>query len=213
VETATKYAELVASVLPSSQEVEDLREKAAALDDAIGANAGIDDAVASYRHAFAAVRDAFIDAALASVPVAELKEAARRSALLGSHQLHADARLGPLFLGFTSPSATLPRDGSPILLGPMPPKAFQAALDAGPVRGDGSFLVEGDHLAGLLSAHVGTIKVAALASLARTPSAGPSFLAILSAGFTPGLQLGFGFQINRIGGVIGVERRIEPSAM
>ena len=84
-----------------------------------------------------------------------------------------------------------------------------------PVRckGDGSLLVEADHVAGLLSAKVGTIEVAALASLARTPAGGPSFLAVLSAGFTPGLQLGFGFQINRIGGIIGVERAIDPTAI
>ncbi len=213
---AGDYAAIVASVLPPGPDVLALTQAAATLDAAIaGGGAGIDAAVAAYRAAMQRVREAFIAAVLERVPIAELRDMARASGLLDSYQMHAEARVGPLFLGFTSPSAALadPRSGTPILIGPMPPDAFQAALDAGPVRGGGAILVDGDHLAGLLSARVGTIEVAALASLARTPAGGPSFLAALSAGFTPGLQLGFGFQINRIGGIIGVERAIDPPAI
>lgn len=168
------------------------RAAAAALDSAIAnAPAGVDAAAAAYRTAMESLRDEFILAVLDSVPVAELRDGARRSGLLDSYQMHAEARLGPLFLGFTSPSAALavPGGSAPVVLGPMPPDAFQATLDAGPVRGDGALLVENDHLAGILSARVGSIEVAALASLARTPAGNPSFLAVLSAGFTPGLQL------------------------
>ena len=214
--TAGEYAAIVAGLLPPSPQVQALTQAATELDAAIAGNpAGVDAALAAYKVTLAAVRNAFIDAALASVPIPVLKNAARQSGLEDGYQLHAEARLGPLFVAFSTPSATMadPSRGALIALGPLPPNAFQAALDAGPVKGDGSLLVEADHLAGLLSAKVGTIEVAALASLARTPAGGPSFLAILSAGFTPGLQLGFGFQINRIGGVIGVERAIDPAAI
>lgn len=213
---AQDYAAIVAAALPGSPEAQALTAAAINLDAAIAGNpAEIDVALAAYRRAFEALRDDLVDAVLANVPIAALKDAVRQSGLLDSYQLHAEARLGPLLVGFTTPSATLadPRSGSLIAVGPMPPNAFQAALEAGPVKGDGSLLIEADHVAGQLSAKVGTIEVAALASLSRTSAGGPSFLAALSAGFTPGLQLGFGFQINRIGGIIGVERSIDATAI
>jgi hypothetical protein len=213
---AQDYAAIVAAALPGSPEAQALIDAATDLDAALAGNpAEIDVALAAYRQAFAAARDDFIDAILASIPMDGLKDAVRQSGLLDSYQLHAQARLGPLLVGFTTPSATLvdPRSGSLISVGPMPPNAFQAALDTGPVKGAGSLVLEGDHVAGLLSANAGTIEVAALASFSRTAGGGPSFLAALSAGFTPGLQLGFGFQINRIGGIIGVERSIDTTAI
>ena len=54
--------------------------------------------------------------------------------------------------------------------------------------------------------------MAALASLRRVGDE-PSFLAVLAAGFTPGIQLGFGFQISRVGGVIGINRTIDQPAL
>jgi hypothetical protein len=131
-------------------------------------------------------------------------------------------------------SGPLPATGvlvKPLSLGPKPPNGFEARLDAGPIRGAGSLINERalsnlvggaieasaggtanlrEGIAGTLTANLGTIQVAALASLRRTDTGSPSFLAVLSAGFTPGIQLGFGFQLNRIGGLIGIQRRLDP---
>ena len=41
----------------------------------------------------------------------------------------------------------------------------------------------------------------------------PSFAAVFSAGFTPGIQFGFGFQLSRVGGVVGINRSVDEHAI
>jgi hypothetical protein len=214
---AAEYAALVAGLLPPADpQAQALTQAAAALDQALAAGAPtLDQAIAAYHQAVDAVKDRVIDAVLDAVPVRDLLTQAKQAGLADAYQLHAEAHLGPLFLAVSSPSARLadPRGGAPVAVGPMPPNAVRARLDAGPVRGDGTLVIEPDRVGGLLAARLGTIEVAALASLARTPQGGPSFLAAFSAGFTPGIQLGFGFQIARVGGLVGIERTLDQAAM
>lgn len=212
---AVDYVAIVTSLLPPSPELQALNEAATTLDAAVAASADLTAPSTLYRQRLDAVKRELIDAMLKAVPIQALRDAAQQSGVLDDYQLHAEAQLGPLFLALTTPSARLadPTTGQLVAIGPMPPNAFQARLDAGPVRGDGTLVIERDHLGGLLSARVGTIEVAVLASLARTGSGGPAFLAVLSAGFTPGLQLGFGFQVSRVGGIIGIERSLDPAAI
>lgn len=214
---AAEYAGVVAALLSAADpRVAALVQAANELDAAVDAAAAdLDSKISSYQQRLEAVKNDLIDRALAVVPIQELKDRARQTGLLDSYQLHAEAELGPLLVGVTSPAARLtdPRGGSLIAIGPTPPNAFQAKLDAGPVQGNGALLVTDSGVAGVISARIGVIEVAALASLARTPSGGPSFLAVFAAGFTPGLQFGFGFQIGRVGGLIGIERAIDRDAM
>ncbi len=213
---ASDYASLVASVFSAADpRVADLVTAARDLDQAVENNlATLDAAVALYHQRVEALKNDLIDTALSLVPIEELRNEARRTGLSDAYQLHAHGQLGPLYVAVTSPAVQLanPADGSLIALGPMPPDAFQARLEAGPVLGNGALRVQDKAVAGLINVRIGPVEVAALASLARA-AGGPSFLAVFAAGFTPGLQLGFGFQISRIGGVVGVERAIDRDAM
>lgn len=214
---ATEYAGFVAGVLSAvDPRVANLVLAAQELDDAVDNEAAdLDGRIRAYQLLLEAVKADLIDRALDMVPIAELKNQARQAGLLDAYELHAEAHLGPLLVAVTSPAARLadPRGGALIAIGPMPPNAFQAELNAGPVQGSGALLVTDTGVAGVISARMGVVEVAALASLARTPAGGPSFLAVFAAGFTPGLQFGFGFQIGRIGGLIGIERAIDRDTM
>ncbi|RMB61510.1 DUF6603 domain-containing protein [Tessaracoccus antarcticus] len=214
---ATEYAGIVAGLLSAvDPRVAGLVQAAQTLDNAVDTNAAsIDQAIRDYQQRLEAIKDDLIDRALDMVPIEELTNQAKQTGLMDAYQLHAEATLGPLFLSVTSPAARLadPRGGALIAIGPMPPDTFQAKLEAGPVKGNGALRVTDTGVAGVISASIGVIEVAALASLARTPEGGPSFLAVFAAGFTPGLQFGFGFQISRIGGLVGVERAIDRDAM
>ena len=214
---AAEYAAIVTSLLPAADpRVAELVQAAQDLDTAVDTNAATLQAVVdTYHQRLEAIKNDLIDRVFSVVPISELRDEARRVGLADAYQLHADAQLGPLYVAVESPAAQLanPVGGSLIAIGPMPPNAFQARLEAGPVVGNGALVVQDDALAGLINARLGPIEVAALASLAKTPAGGPSFLGVFAAGFTPGLQLGFGFQISRIGGVVGVERAIDRDAM
>jgi hypothetical protein len=209
---ARGYAQLVEQYLPGVSTTQ-LNAAAESLDTAVAAgDATIDTAKAAYKTAFDGIKQDLRRAIIDAVPIRELRGLAGE--LSGDGPLELGANLGPLELTASSSVVQLrdPRDGSLISLGPTPPNTFVAKLDAGPLRGGGTLVRLQDGLSGILTANVGVAEVAALTSL-RKVNGGPSFLAVLSAGFTPGLQLGFGFQVNRIGGVIGIERRLDPTVL
>ncbi|CAN5302715.1 MAG: hypothetical protein H0V13_07745 [Nocardioidaceae bacterium] len=211
---AREYAARVASyVPPATPTLAPLLQAAEDLDAAIAAaDAQIDAARQQFQQAFDNIRAALKQAILDAVPLEEIRGALGE--LTVERSLKLEATLGPLYVAATSPPVQLrdPRDGSLITLGPLPPDAFTARLDAGPLRGGGTLVHLPDGVSGLLTANVGVAEVAALASIRKLGN-GPSFLAVLSAGFTPGLQVGFGFQINRVGGVIGIERRLDADIL
>jgi hypothetical protein len=100
----------------------------------------------------------------------------------------------------------------PLALGPSRLDRVSATL-SGPFPGDGALRVLADGCSGALRLPLGPVVVDALASLRRTVTGGPSFLAIVGASFTPGIQLPFGFAIVRVGGLVGVERRVDRDAL
>ena len=194
----------------------DLVQKAKNLDALMAGPAGpaLEGAKQQLRTALTALADD-IGAALAdAVPVPAIAELLQDADLTGPRALDLEATLGPLHVEVHSPSVTLvdPHDGSLLVLGPLPPNAFVAALEAGPVKGGGTLVVLPDGLSGVLTADLGFAQAAALASL-REVDGEPSFLAVLGAGFTPGIQLGFGIQIGRIGGVVGINRTLSTDAL
>lgn len=97
-------------------------------------------------------------------------------------------------------------------LGPAPPESIGAAL-SGPFPAQGALRVLPDGVAGALRAPLGPVTVDALASLRRTADGRPSFLGIFGVAFTPAIQLSFGFALDRVGGVIGIERRVDEQAL
>lgn len=114
------------------------------------------------------------------------------------------------------------RRGAPILPDPagltaVEPDGVGVALALPVVSGSGAVAVIGDgpDLAGLLTVRIPPMSAQAFGVL--TPAAGGaplSFLVLIGATFPPpGIQIGFGFAVSGLGGVVGVNRRIDRDAL
>ena len=133
-----------------------------------------------------------------------------------SEGLRGSFSLGPVTLGldgstlqFQPPFANRGVE----VLGPLRPDTIRASL-SGPFSGGGALRILPDGASGILHLAFGVIDVTAMASLRRLPPGGDaSFLTILGIGFTPGIQIGFGFAISRIGGLVGVNRAADTRAL
>lgn len=132
--------------------------------------------------------------------------------------------LGPLTvvvenIGLTS-TISFPEDGNG-LVGPMdismgfkPPKGVGLSVDAGIVKGGGYLFLDYDKglYAGAMMLSVSgflTLNAIGLVST-RMPdgSDGFSMLVIVTAEFMPPFQLGFGFTLNGVGGLLGLHRTV-----
>lgn len=192
--------------------------------------AGLDQAVRSWRTVLASVAagagagtqaqaERLVASALGLPPVPGLADGIARSVLTGDHRLlsgwRADAPLGPLALSAQHAAvATARAQGEQLLVGLLPASGVAGVLDAGPVRLKGSFLVDDDRngATGHLSVSSGAVAAGALGRLARADGT-VSFVAILGARFTPGIQLGFGFELSTVGGVIGVNVGVDADEL
>lgn len=101
-----------------------------------------------------------------------------------------------------------------VSLGFRPPKGVGLSLDAGPVKGGGYLFFDFDNeeYAGALELSflkLVTVKAIGLITT-RMPdgSKGFSLLILVSAEFTP-IQLGFGFTLNAVGGLLGLNRTVK----
>lgn len=96
------------------------------------------------------------------------------------------------------------------------PDGIGTELKVPPVSGGGLVRRTPDQgYGGLISVDLGVLRVQAVA-LFRPPDgkAPTSFLALLAAQFpTPGIQLGLGFALDAVGGLIGVNRRADVTAL
>jgi hypothetical protein len=131
--------------------------------------------------------------------------------------LAGGATLGPVNLKVLIPAISAQRAGDIAgdVLGFLPPSSLAINIDAGIARGGGSLSfsdVPHWRLAGSFGVNLGVLSVAAFGILER-PGGTLSLVMLLSARFTPGIQLGFGFQISGLGGLIGVNRRADTDAM
>ncbi len=212
------YADSVVAALggPADPEIVELLAAADAVDTALGAPAALEAQLVRWRTATDALRDRLVSFLLAQVPVPDLPMLSPGDGWASPEGVRLDASFGPLAVHVESPALQLPDPGNPaapsLVIGPLPPNALSAHLDAGPVVGDGSVVVLPDGVSGALSLQLGAVQVAALASL-RKVGGTASFAAVFSAGFTPGLQFGFGFQLSRIGGIVGINRGIDEHAL
>jgi hypothetical protein len=99
-----------------------------------------------------------------------------------------------------------------------PPKGVGLALDAGGFKGAGFLLLDpekGEYAGALELDFKGLFSVKAIALInTKLPdgSTGFSLLILITAEFTP-IQLGFGFTLNGVGGIFGLNRRIEVQAL
>ena len=92
-----------------------------------------------------------------------------------------------------------------------PPSGVGLAIDAGPVAGGGYLGHAGDQYSGALELSVCDVAVKAF-GLVETQlpggAKGYSALVILTAEFSPGLQIGFGFTLDGVGGLLGIDRTL-----
>jgi hypothetical protein len=151
----------------------------------------------------------------AAVPV-RLEVSAGLTATLGPFTLTVD-RIGAAGL-FTFPANG---DGN---LGPAdltfdfrPPTGLGVLVRAGPVAGGGflSFDPANGRYAGILQLEAATIAITAIGLLdTRLPggTSGFSFLIIVSVEFQP-IQLGFGFTLNGVGGLGGINRTVATEVL
>ena len=98
-----------------------------------------------------------------------------------------------------------------------PPNGLGLGLDLGPVAGDG-FLdinVEAGRYAGALQLKAEMVNLSAFGViLTKMPDGGDSFsmLAFVRGEFAP-IQLGFGFTLNAVGGLLGIHRDLDAEAL
>ncbi|WP_437899932.1 DUF6603 domain-containing protein [Sorangium sp. So ce124] len=143
--------------------------------------------------------------------------------------LDARATLGPVAasvqrLGVKLALVPVPSGGKTGTFGDLdlqfgfkPPSGIGIAIDAGPVSGGGfiSFDPDNGRYAGVLALSLYSVKVTAIGLLdTKLPDGKPgfSFLILIAVEFTP-IQLGFGFTLNGVGGLCGINRTLVTQAL
>lgn len=138
--------------------------------------------------------------------------------------LSGGASLGPVAvsvdrLGFALALEFHSGNLGPVQLGGsfQPPSGLGIVIDAGPVTGGGfiSFDFENGRYAGVLQLKLYSIGVTAIGLLdTKLPGGKPgfSFLIIIAVEFTP-IQIGFGFTLNGVGGLAGINRTLVTKAL
>src|SRR5262249_27331359 len=98
-----------------------------------------------------------------------------------------------------------------VTLGWKPPSGVGLSIDASAVSG-GGYLGHADHqYSGALDLSVLGVAVKAYGLVeTKLPGGAPGYsaLVVLSAEFSPGLQLGFGFTLDGVGGLLGIHRTL-----
>lgn len=91
------------------------------------------------------------------------------------------------------------------------PGRIDINVNSGPVSGGGHLILEPDErrYSGALRFKLTYIHVDAYGVYQELPDVGASFLAVLGIHFTPPIQLGFGFALAAVGGLIGINRRAD----
>jgi hypothetical protein len=117
----------------------------------------------------------------------------------------------------------LPADSDAPALGSLgvdlqfaPPKGLGVSVDAAIVSGGGYIGHTGDEYSGALELAVGDFAVKAYGVLqTKLPGGEPgySFVVALSVEFMPAIQLAFGFSLDGIGGLVGINRTVSIEAV
>jgi hypothetical protein len=91
-----------------------------------------------------------------------------------------------------------------------PPAGLGLVVDAGIVKGGGYLFHRDTTYGGALDLRIGPVEVKAIGFVDTDPF---SMVIVLSAEFTPSIQLGFGFTLNGVGGLLAVERTLSSDAL
>ena len=99
---------------------------------------------------------------------------------------------------------------APLALALRPPDGAGLRVDAGIVRGGGHLDRDGDAYGGALELALGPFRVTAIGYVDTDPF---SLVLVIGVQFRPALELGLGFTLNGVGGLLALERRIASDAM
>jgi hypothetical protein len=140
----------------------------------------------------------------------------------------ADLAIGPVAASIERMGVAVvlapPAAGAPGTAGPvdvalkfLPPKGIGMSVDAGPVAGGGYIFLDPDagEYAGVLHLEVGPVSVTAVGLLqTKLPGGhdGFSLVVLIAAEFGP-IQLGYGFTLNGLGGLVGINRAMNVDAL
>ena len=146
-----------------------------------------------------------------------------------SFALDVKGNLGPLQLVVEQIGAKILFSIAPSgngALGPLdvsfafkPPIGVGASIDAGVVKGGGYLRIDearGEYAGVLQLSILDMVQVTAIGVITtKMPdgSKGFSFIAIISVEFNPGIQLGFGFTLIGVGGLVGLNRSMDLEAI
>ena len=128
-------------------------------------------------------------------------------------RLGASGQFGPVSVSVDGIGAWFGRWGDGAF-GLVPPTGFAVSLEAGPVSG-GGFLatLDDNQFAGGLDVKVLGVSVGAFALFGEVDNA-PAFVGILGIRLPlPGVQIGFGFAVTGVGGVVGINRRADTDVL
>jgi hypothetical protein len=176
-----------------------------------------------------AARDAIADH-LADVLLGVLSKVPGLADLAADHEklategIHGSLDLGPVHLEVSSATLVLQPPilvgnvrPEPVAVGPFQVGEIAASMSSpfgGGLPGGGSIVrLPGDGgYGGTLELPLGPVQVSAAAVLAMIDGQ-PSFLAVLGVTFLPPIELSFGFSLDRVGGIVGVDRRADGDAL
>ncbi|HET8861631.1 MAG TPA: DUF6603 domain-containing protein [Solirubrobacterales bacterium] len=131
--------------------------------------------------------------------------------------LSADLPGLPVHAGIDDLGIDLPFSLEKNLFGQLPevkpplPNGIELELNLPPVRGGGAVFKTADGYAGVLDLDLGVFGAQAFGIVGLPTADRPtSILALLAANFPyPGIQLGFGFAIDAVGGLVGINHRAD----
>jgi len=104
-----------------------------------------------------------------------------------------------------------PTGVTPVTVALKPPTGMGLSVDTGLVRGGGFLAEEPGGFGGALDLRLGPVEVKAVGLLTLEPSF--ALVLVMSVEFLPPLDLTFGFTLNAVGGVVGVEHRLDADAL
>ena len=174
------------------------------------------------RNAFGAKLRQALLGPLAAMP--GLAELASNLDTLANEGIHGGVDLGPVHLEVGSSVLVIAPPAAsgalePVVIGPFGVGQIAASLKS-PLGGDsgmpgGGSLVRlpaNGGFGGTLQLPLGPVQISATAIVAVIDGE-PSFLAIMGVEFLPPIQLSFGFSLDRVGGLVGVNRRADTEAL
>ena len=104
------------------------------------------------------------------------------------------------------------QDGdSPITVSRKDPTGLGLSMDSGVVRGGGFLGQRTGGYGGALELRLGPVEVKAVGLLTLEPSF--ALVVVMSISFLPPIDLSFGFTLNAVGGVVGIQHRVDPDAL